>query len=190
VAQVADLPNNRGPAVEQQMTDQVRQVLRFAQEEAKDLYSEYLGTEHLLLGLLREETGIAARLLRARGIDLRRLRREAGDLVPLNQVCVVEGPRPVTPMAQEVLDRARVEARNLPQIDTGHLLLGLLYNGESQAAHLLTSVGLHLEEVRRDVLGVLWQGVRVGEGSIYDERSAVRPAAADQVRSGGPVQPP
>jgi ATP-dependent Clp protease ATP-binding subunit ClpC len=160
--------------MQDRFTEQVRQVLRFAEQEANDLYCDYLGTEHLLLGLIREETGIAARILKDRGIDLRRLRREVGNLVELGPETVVSGPRPVTPMAQRVLTRAQEEAGDLPCVDTGHLLLGLLRDTDSLAAQVLLKVGLEPDAVRREVVAVLRNGARTGEGSSWDERSAIQ----------------
>jgi ATP-dependent Clp protease ATP-binding subunit ClpC len=160
--------------MQQQFTEQVRQVLRFAEQEASDLYSDYLGTEHLLLGLTREESGIAARLLRGLNVDLPCLRREVGSMVAVGADTVVQGVRPVTPMAQRVLTYAQEEAGGLPHVDTGHLLLGLLHDAESLAAQVLTGVGLDREQLRRQVAQVVRHGVRTGEGSIYDERSAIQ----------------
>jgi ATP-dependent Clp protease ATP-binding subunit ClpC len=168
--------------VHNRFTEQARQVWRFAEQEANDLYSEYLGTEHLLLGLIREESGIAARIFKGHGVDLRRLRLEVGKINAPPPETVVPVPRPITPMAQRVLARATQEAGAQQHVGTGHLLLGLLGDSETQAAQILMDLGLTLEAVRREVFDVLMHGCHAANNNGYDERAAIQnnPTAALQ----------
>jgi DNA-directed RNA polymerase subunit RPC12/RpoP len=137
-------------------TERARRVLQFAQEEAQRFQHNYIGTEHLLLGLIREGEGVAAKVLVESGIDLEKVRRAVEDIIG-------QGDRPVygevglTPRAKKVVELAVDEARRLNHhyVGTEHLLLGLLREGEGIGAGVLESSGLKLEEVRASVLRVL-----------------------------------
>jgi ATP-dependent Clp protease ATP-binding subunit ClpC len=162
-------------------TKQAHQVVRFAEQEANDLYSDYLGTEHLLLGLIREASGIAASIFKGHGVDLRRLRLEVGKITALETETVVPHQRPITPMAQRVCARALEEAGAQQYVGTGHLLLGLLGDSETQAAQILLQLGLKLEAVRQQVSEVLMHSGPGCKDSGYDERTAIQHSPARAV---------
>src|SRR5438045_2283289 len=129
-------------------TERARKVLQLAQEEAKRFNHNYIGTEHILLGLVREGDGVAARVLNNLGLDLHKV----GSAV---EFVIGRGERPemgeigLTPRAKRVIELAVEEARRLNHhyIGTEHLLLGLLREGEGIAAGILEGLGLSLEQV-------------------------------------------
>ncbi|MFH1731816.1 MAG: ATP-dependent Clp protease ATP-binding subunit [Planctomycetota bacterium] len=140
-------------------TDRARKVIMYGKQEAQRLGHNFLGTEHILLGLVREGTGVAANVLKALGVDLKRIRVEVERLVQSDpaasqgeQMKPAGEPR-YTPRAKRVLELAMDEARALGQsyIGTEHLLLGLLREGQGVAANVLLSLGLKLESVREEV---------------------------------------
>src|SRR5438552_14449410 len=111
-----------------QFTDRAYKVLQLANQEAQRLNHEIIGTEHLLLALVKEGYGLAASALLKRGIDLRKVRREVEKVLPSGSSCFTPGKLPQAPQAQMVIEHAIEEARNLKhdRVGTGHLLLGLL----------------------------------------------------------------
>ncbi len=140
----------------ERFTERARVVIVMAQEEASTLRHNYIGTEHILLGLLREEQGHAARVLGGLGVTLGRVR----ELV-LSKVSAGQGPIsgqiPFTPRAKKVLERALHEALSLghDHIDTEHLLLGLVDQDEGVAIGVLLELGAHTETIRGQVLAAL-----------------------------------
>ncbi|MBI4617373.1 MAG: ATP-dependent Clp protease ATP-binding subunit, partial [Planctomycetes bacterium] len=138
-------------------TDRARKVMTLARQEAQRLNHEYIGTEHILLGLVQEGSGVAANVLKNRGVELRKIRMEVEKLVQSGSNMVQMGQLPFTPRAKKVLEFGLEEATNLGHnyIGTEHLLLGLLRENESVAAQVLMNLDLKLEEVREEVLEFL-----------------------------------
>jgi hypothetical protein len=134
-------------------TEAARGVLRLAQEEAQRLNHSYIGTEHVLLGLVREEDGIAAKVLVRMGIQLEEVRRAVEFIIGKGDRIVL-GEIGLTPRAKKVFELAVDEARRLGhhQIGTEHLLLGLIREGQGVAAGVLRKLGVDLGEARQDVL--------------------------------------
>src|SRR5260221_580842 len=142
----------------EKFTVRARRVLRFSREEAERFQHNYIGTEHLLLGLVRENAGIAAAVLRNLGVDLTKV-RDAVEFIIGRGDRIVPGELGLTPRAKEVLELAVDEARRLNHdyIGTEHLLLGLVREGEGIAAGVLQSLGVTLEKVRTQTIQVLNQ---------------------------------
>jgi ATP-dependent Clp protease ATP-binding subunit ClpC len=138
-------------------TDRAKKVMNLARQEAQALNHEYLGTEHILLGLVQEGNGVAANVLRQMNIDLTKIRTEVEKLVKSGPSMVQMGQLPFTPRAKKVLELSMEEASNLGHnyIGTEHLLLGLIKENEGIAAKVLTNLGVKLDEVREEVLEFL-----------------------------------
>lgn len=141
----------------ERFTDRARRVMALANQEAQRLNHEYIGTEHILLGLVKEGSGVGANVLRNLDVDLRRVRLEVERLVKAGPEMVTMGKLPQTPRAKKVLEYAIEEARNLNHnyVGTEHLLLGLLREHDGVAAQVLINLGLKLEDVREEVLNLL-----------------------------------
>ena len=137
-------------------TERARKVLSLAQEEAQRFQHNYIGTEHLLLGIIREGEGVAAKVLRNLGVDLDRARSSVESILGRGNR-VVTGELGLTPRAKKVIELAVDEARRLNHhyIGTEHLLLGLVREGEGIAAGVLESLGVNLEKVRTQTIQVL-----------------------------------
>ena len=139
-------------------TERARRVLSLAQEEAQRFNHNYIGTEHLLLGLVRENDGVAAQVLRNLGVELNKV-RSAVEFIIGRGDRIVLGDIGLTPRAKKVIELAVDEARRLNHhyIGTEHLLLGLVREGEGIAAGVLESLGVNLEKVRTETIKVLSQ---------------------------------
>jgi ATP-dependent Clp protease ATP-binding subunit ClpC len=150
----------------ERFTDRARKVMALANQEAQRLNHEYIGTEHILLGLVKEGSGVGANVLRNLDVDLRRVRLEVEKLVKAGPEMVTMGKLPQTPRAKKVIEYAIEEARNLNHnyVGTEHLLLGLLREHDGVAAQVLLNLGLRLEEVREEVLNLLGAGNEQSEG--------------------------
>ena len=165
----------------ERFTDRARRVVVLAQEEARLLDHNYIGTEHLLLGLISEEEGVAAKALESLGVSLEAARRQVRDVIGQGQVAPT-GHIPFTPRAKKVLELSFREALQLGHnyIGTEHLLLGLIGEGEGVAAEVLRDLGVDLRSARRAVLRQL--GTR--SGSTAPEAIAVevrlRPMREDE----------
>ncbi len=160
-------------------TERARKVLTLAQEEAQRFNHNYIGTEHLLLGLVREGDGVAAKVLANMGVELNKV-RSAVEFIIGRGDRVVMGEIGLTPRAKKVIELAVDEARRLNHhyIGTEHLLLGLVREGEGIAAGVLESLGVSLDKVRAQVIHVLSQS------STYTEREtrqATRTPTIDQM---------
>ena len=140
-------------------TERAKKVLVYAQDEATRFNHTYIGTEHLLLGLLREGDGIAAKALGNLGVELNKVRSAVEFIIGRGEKVVVQDIN-LTPRAKRVIELAVEEARRLGHnyIGTEHLLLGLVREGEGIAAGVLESLGVNLEKVRAQVVRVVSQG--------------------------------
>ena len=137
-------------------TDRARRVIVLAQDEAKLLNHNYIGTEHILLGLIHEGEGVAAKALESLGIALEAVRAQVEEIIGQGQQ-VPTGHIPFTPRAKKVLELSMREALQLnhPYIGTEHILLGLIREGEGVAAQVLIKLGADLNRVRNQVLQLL-----------------------------------
>ena len=140
-------------------TPRARKVLTLAQDEAQRFNHNYIGTEHLLLGLLREGEGVAARALENLGVELTRVRTAVEFIIGRGGAPVV-GEVGLTPRAKRVIELAIDEARRLEHnyVGTEHLLLGLVREGAGIAAGVLASLGVDLDKVRGEVIGLTREG--------------------------------
>jgi ATP-dependent Clp protease ATP-binding subunit ClpC len=140
----------------ERFTDRARRTVVFAQEEARMLNHNYIGTEHILLGLLREDEGVAAKALTTLGVSLEAVRRDVGEIVGRGSEAP-HGHIPFTPRAKKVLELSLREALQLGHnyIGTEHILLGLIREGEGVAAQVLQKLGADLNRVRQTVVQLL-----------------------------------
>ena len=138
-------------------TDRARKVMGLARQEAQRFNHDYIGTEHILLGLIQEGSGVAANVLKNMDIELKKIRGEIEKMVKTGPTMVTMGQLPFTPRAKKVLELALEEASNLGHnyLGTEHLLLGLLRESEGIAAQVLMNLGIKLEDVREEVLEFL-----------------------------------
>jgi ATP-dependent Clp protease ATP-binding subunit ClpC len=145
--------------------------MHFARQEAMKFNHEYIGTEHILLGLVQEGSGVAANVLKNMTVDLEKIRHEVEKIVKTGPSMVTMGQLPFTPRAKKVLELSMEEASQLSHnyIGTEHLLLGLIRENEGIAAQVLMNLGVKLEEVREEVLEFLGasehSGDEEGEGA-------------------------
>jgi len=155
----------------ERFTDRARNVMQVANQEAQRFNHEYIGTEHILLGLVKEGSGVAANVLKNLDVDLRKIRLEVEKLVQSGPEMVTMGKLPQTPRAKKVIEYSMEEARNLNHnyVGTEHILLGLLREQEGVAAQVLMNLGLKLEDVREEVLNLLGHGLE-GEEEPVGER--------------------
>ncbi len=151
----------------ERFTDRARKVMALANQEAQRFNHEYIGTEHILLGLVKEGSGVGANVLKNLGVDLRKVRLEVEKLVKSGPETVTMGKLPQTPRAKRVIEYAIEEARQLNHnyVGTEHLLLGLLREQDGVAAQVLMNLGLKLDDVREEVLNLLGAGVETEEAS-------------------------
>ncbi len=151
----------------ERFTDRARKVMALANQEAQRFNHEYIGTEHILLGLVKEGSGVGANVLKNLEVDLRKVRLEVEKIVKSGPDMVTMGKLPQPPRAKKVIEYAIEEARALNHnyVGTEHLLLGLLRENEGVAAQVMMSLGLKLEEVREEVLNLLGAGMDAEPGS-------------------------
>jgi ATP-dependent Clp protease ATP-binding subunit ClpC len=147
----------------ERFTERARQVVVLAQEEARALRHNYIGTEHLLLGLLREEEGIAARVLESLGVTIERVRVQVGRIVGQGDK-VETGQIPFTPRAKRVLELALREALSLGHnwIGTEHVLLGIAREDDGVAKQILLDLGVDADRIRDEVIRTLGGAPRAG----------------------------
>ena len=145
-------------------TDRARKVMGLARQEAQRFNHDYIGTEHILLGLVQEGSGVAASVLKNLEIDLKKIRQEVEKLVSTGTTMVTMGQLPFTPRAKKVLELSLEEASNLGHtyIGTEHLLLGLIRESEGIAAQVLRNLKVKVEDVKAEVLELL--GAEPAEG--------------------------
>jgi len=158
----------------ERFTDRARKVMQLANQEAHRFNHEYIGTEHILLGLVKEGSGVAANVLKNLDVDLRRIRNEVEKLVQSGPDMVTLGRLPHTPRAKKVLEFSMEEARNLNHnyVGTEHILLGLLREQEGVAAQVLMNLNMKLDDVREEVLNLLGHGLEGGESPERGGREA------------------
>ncbi len=162
----------------EKFSERARRVLTIAQEEARQLNHNYIGTEHILLGLSREEEGIAAKVLTNLGVSLGKI-RSAVEFISSGRDRPGTGDTGLTPRAKKVIELAIDEARQLGHnyIGTEHILLGLLREGEGVAAGVMESLGVTLDKARTEVTQVLSQGTTRAKPT----RTASRTPSLDQL---------
>ena len=165
----------------ERFTDRARKVMQYAKQEAQKFNHEYIGTEHVLLGLVREGSGVAANVLQNMDIELKKLRLEVEKMVASGPELVAIGQLPFTPRAKKVIEFAFEEAKNLNHnyIGTEHLLLGLLREEEGIAARVLENSGVKLDEVREEVLSLL--------GAEFAEEPTEKPDKKSKSKSKTPA---
>ena len=165
----------------ERFTERARQVVVLAQEEARTLKHNYIGTEHILLGLLREEEGLAARVLESLDITVERVRAQVVRIVGSGEE-VTSGQIPFTPRAKKVLELALREALSLGHnyIGTEHILLGLVRENEGVAARILLDFDADSEKIRNEVIRML-----SGPGGRRQSGSGASGAAAGAARRPG-----
>jgi ATP-dependent Clp protease ATP-binding subunit ClpA len=159
-------------SVFERFTDKARRVVVLAQEEARMLNHNYIGTEHILLGLIHEGEGVAARALESLGIALSDVRRDVGEIIGEGEG-TSGGHIPFTPRAKKVLELSLREALQLGHnyIGTEHILLGLVREGEGVAAQVLQKLGADLNRVRQTVIQLL-SGYTGGVATASGETAA------------------
>jgi ATP-dependent Clp protease ATP-binding subunit ClpC len=167
----------------ERFTDRARRVVVLAQEEARLLNHNYIGTEHELLGLIHEEEGVGGRALEALGISLDAARHQVEGIIGVGQAAPT-GHIPFTPRAKKVLELALRESRRLGHnyIGTEHILLGLIREGEGVGAQVLQNLGADLRSVRQAVLQILTgtplaasEGLVAGLGQTSEEATSSGP---------------
>jgi ATP-dependent Clp protease ATP-binding subunit ClpC len=161
----------------ERFTDQARSVLVFAQDEARLLNHSFIGTEHILLGLLAAGEGVGAQALQSLGISLEAARKQVEETIGSGSTRPDSDPQ-FTPRAKKVLELSLREAMamNHSDIGTEHLLLGLLREGEGVGAQVLVRLGANLRDVRQEVMRLTSAGWYSGERPVLRERPAGEPA--------------
>jgi len=166
----------------ERFTDRARKVMALANQEAQRFNHEYVGTEHILLGLVKEGQGVAANVLHNLQVDLKKIRLEVEKIVKSGPNMVTMGKLPQTPRAKKVIEFAIEEARNLGHnyVGTEHLLLGLLREHDGVAAQVLMNLGLKLDDVRAEVLNILGASQEAeGAGQEEERRGKSKTPALD-----------
>jgi|GEM_PF-173850 len=161
----------------ERFTDRARKVMQLANQEAQNFNHEYIGTEHLLFGLIKEGSGVAANVLMNLDVDLRKIRLEVEKLIQGGPEIVSLGKLPQTPTLKKVIEYSMDEARSLGHnyIGTEHILLGMLREQESVAGYVLMNLGLKLENVREEVLNLV--GYRAIRGAGRADQSPASPSS-------------
>jgi len=171
----------------ERFTDRARRVVVLAQEEAKMLNHNYIGTEHILLGLIHEGEGVAARALESLGISLEAVRSEVVEIVGHGEEAPT-GHIPFTPRAKKVLELSLREALGLGHnyIGTEHILLGLIREGEGVAAQVLIELGGSLDRVRQQVNQILANASQLQAEQVGGMQSRISQQQAMAMVAGGP----
>ena len=155
-------------------TDRVKKVLQYSREESSRLGHDYIGTEHLLLGLVKEGQGVAVAVMANLGIQLDSLKRSIEDAVQTSTSSMLLSDVPFTPMAKQVLEMAAQEAREMNNnyIGTEHLLLALTKNKNGIAAQILSVYGTDYKNVKEEVMSILSGSRRISKSE--QEKSSSR----------------
>ena len=169
----------------ERFTERARQVVVLAQDEARALKHNYIGTEHILLGLLREEEGLAARVLESLDITVEEVRAQVARIVGQGDE-VTTGQIPFTPRAKKVLELALREALSLGHnyIGTEHILLGLVRENEGVAARILLDFDADAEKIRNEIIRML-----SGPGRRQRRLSRRRRREVEELEAARPVRP-
>ncbi|HRW39114.1 MAG TPA: Clp protease N-terminal domain-containing protein, partial [Aquihabitans sp.] len=176
----------------ERFTDRARRVVVLAQEEARLLNHNYIGTEHILLGLIHEGEGVAAKALESLGISLEAVRSQVEEIIGQGGSSP-SGHIPFTPRAKKVLELSLREALQLGHnyIGTEHILLGLIREGEGVAAQVLVKLGADLSRVRQQVIQLLsgysGSGAQGGAAGAGDKAGATAGGAGGDTPSGSLV---
>ncbi len=159
----------------ERFTERAKKVLTLAQEEAERSHHSYIGTEHLLLGLLREGEGLAAKVLNNLGVEINKVRSTIESVLGRNERIIIQQIIP-TSRVKKVIEISFEEARRMGNnyVGTEHLLLGLLIEGEGIAAHVLEDLGANLEKVRGEIDKLLHEfghrrGVQGGPEEAFED---------------------
>lgn len=162
------LLSTKDESVYEQFTDRARKVMQLANQEAQRCNHEYIGTEHILLALVKEGGGVAANVLKNLDVDLRKIRLEVEKLIQSRPGVAAASKLPQTPRAKKIIEYAMEEARNLNHnyIGTEHILLGLLRENEGVGAQILINLGVSLETIREEVLALLGHGIEAAKLTI------------------------
>src|SRR5680860_1240146 len=178
---------SRGQCMFERFTDRARRVVVLAQEEARMLNHNYIGTEHILLGLIHEGEGVAAKALESLGISLEGVREQVEEIIGQGQTAPA-GHIPFTPRAKKVLELSLREALQLGHnyIGTEHILLGLIREGEGVAAQVLQKLGADLNKVRQQVIQLL-SGYAGGESGGAGSQKAGVSGGSGEDPKGSPV---
>ena len=175
----------------ERFTDRARRVIVLAQEEARSLQHNYIGTEHLLLGLIREGEGVAAKALAAKGVNLQDTRKQVEEMIGKGNASP-NGHIPFTPHAKQVLELSLREALQLGHsyIGTEHILLGLIREGEGVGTQVLIKMDVDLGELRSTVIDMIRgnstgpdtdnKGELANAGGVQDKRGQTGSAILDQ----------
>src|SRR5437764_4514665 len=163
-------------------TERAQRVILIAQEEAKRLNHDYVGTEHILLGLIALGEGVAAQVLANLGVDLRRVRAEIEKIVGTGDNVMLLGEIPFTPRAKKVLELAVEEAQNMGHnyVGTEHLLLGLIREEEGVAARVLENLGIRLDVVKEEVISLLGEGQPQAPAHSHSSRPKSKTPTLDE----------
>ena len=166
----------------EKFSERARRVLSLAQEEAQRFNHTYIGTEHILLGLVRESDGLAAKVLSNLGVELSKVRSAVEFIIGRGERGS-PGEIGLTPRAKKVIELAVDEARRLSHhyIGTEHLLVGLMREGEGVAAGVLESLGINLDKVRGETSRILTQTVHQGQSGTAGSRTSTRTQTLDQL---------
>ena len=166
----------------ERFTERARQVVVLAQDEARRLRHNYIGTEHLLLGLLREEEGLAARVLESLGVALDDVRSQVARIIGQGDE-VATGMIPFTPRAKRVLELSLRESKAIGHnyVGTEHILLGLARENEGVASRVLLDHGIDAESIRDAVLAMLEGSPQPGDGGATPSRRILELTASDHV---------
>jgi ATP-dependent Clp protease ATP-binding subunit ClpC len=151
----------------ERFTDRGRRVVVLAQEEGRMLNHNYIGTEHILLGLIREGDGVAAKALESLGISLDAVRQQVGEIIGRGEK-EPSGHIPFTKRAKKVLELSLRESMQLGHnyIGTEHILLGLIREGDGVAARVLVKLGADLNRVRQQVIQLIYGSAGEGEAGV------------------------
>jgi hypothetical protein len=160
----------------ERFTDRARQVMKLASEIARGFMHEYIGTEHILLAMIEENSGVAAAVLKNLNIDSRRVTREVKSIVIAGNREPTTANLPLTPRAKKVIEYAIDEARKLGHnyVGSEHLLLGLIREEDGVAAQVLKNLGLSLHAARNEVLTLL------GAGHLHSKTEVILPPPIEE----------
>src|SRR5438874_7471439 len=171
----------------ERFTERAKKVLTLAQEEAERSHHSYIGTEHLLLGLLREREGLAGKVIDSLGVEIGKVRETIESVIERNERIIIQQIIP-TSRVKKVIEITFEEAREMGHgfVGTEHLLLGLLIEGEGIAAHVLNDLGVTLDKVRPEVERLLGE---VGEEETSPAPTGATAGARESAPEGGLLSP-